>query len=123
MNNKIKAYYNALKVLRTAQQDIKIIQNLENAYNRYERYSSVNALSWVLITYKKEIDEIGKYTGVGDVDTNEELEPIEMYDQNNVSDSKIKNDLIYAIDCLIIIFAVKNFMAPNIEEAIKYVLS
>ena len=123
MNNKIKAYYNALKVLRTAQEDIQIIKWLENAYNNYERYSSVNALSQVLTTYKREIDEIGKYTGAGDVRIDEDVEPIEMYNQDNISDSKIKNDIIYAIDCLIVIFAVKNFMAPSIEEAMKYVLS
>jgi len=123
MNKKIQGYYNALKVLRVAQADLQAIKHLEDAYNNYERYSSVNALSYALITYKREIDEIGKYTGVGDVNTSEELEPIEMYDQGNISDSKIKNDIIYARDCLIIIFAVKNFMAPSIEDAMKYVLS
>ena len=123
MNKKIQGYYNALKVLRVAQADLQAIKHLEDAYNNYERYSSVNTLSYALTTYKREIDEIGKYTGVGDVNTSEELEPIEMYDQGNISDSKIKNDIIYARDCLIIIFAVKNFMAPSIEDAMKYVLS
>lgn len=123
MNNKIKNYYNALKVLRAAQEDIQVIRFLESAYNNYERYSSVNALSQILTTYKKEFNEIGKWTGAGDVEISEELEPIEMYDQGEVSDAKIKQDLIYARDCLIIIFAVKNFMAPSIEEAMKFVLS
>jgi len=72
---------------------------------------------------EKEIDRIGQLTGVGNVETSEDIEPIEMYDQDEISDEKIKNDILYAIDCLIIIFAVKNYMAPTIEDAVKFVLS
>jgi len=123
MNSKIQNYYNALKALKTAQDDIQTIKYLEHAYEHYERYLSVNALSRVLTTYKKEIDRIGQLTGVGNVETSEDIEPIEMYDQDEISDEKIKNDILYAIDCLIIIFAVKNYMAPTIEDAVKFVLS
>ena len=123
MNEKIKKYYNALKVLRTAQNDVQIIYHLENILQNYERYYAVTNLSNVLTTYKFEIDKIGQLTGMGDVEIDKNLEPIEKYNQDEISDKKIKNDILYAIDCLIIIFAVKNYMATSIEEAVKYVLS
>ena len=120
--SKINNYYNALCRLKTAQEDVKIINMVLDAINNFERYYSINILSNVLVTYRKQIDTISNLIGNENI-TIEKKEPIERYNDECVSDEKVLSDLDYVYNCLILIFAVENGMAKNLKEAVEYVNS
>ena len=100
--NKLDNYFNALSRLKVAQEDVKLINLVVSAIENYERYYSINILSNILVTYKFEIDKISKLIGNDEI-TVEKKEPIERYNDEEISDEQVLHDLHYVHDCLILI--------------------
>ena len=120
--NKLDNYFNALSRLKVAQEDVKLINLVVSAIENYERYYSINILSNILVTYKFEIDKISKLIGNDEI-TVEKKEPIERYNDEEISDEQVLHDLHYVHDCLILISAVNNGLAESLKDALQYINS
>lgn len=120
--NKLDNYFNALSRLKVAQEDVKLINLVASAIENYERYYSINILSNILVTYKFEIDKISKLIGNDEI-TVEKKEPIERYNDEEISDEQVLHDLHYVHDCLILISAVNNGLAESLKDALQYINS
>lgn len=120
--SKLDNYFNALSRLKVAQEDVKLINLVASAIENYERYYSINILSNILVTYKFEIDKISKLIGNDEI-TVEKKEPIERYNDEEISDEQVLHDLHYVRDCLILISAVNYGMAESLKDALQYINS
>ena len=120
--NKLDNYFNALSRWKVAQEDVKLINLVASAIENYERYYSINILSNILVTYKFEIDKISKLIGNDEI-TVEKKEPIERYNDEEISDEQVLHDLHYVHDCLILISAVNNGLAESLKDALQYINS
>lgn len=120
MENNLFKYYKVLSHLKAQESNMQYIYNLEYCLDNYNRETAIEVLSATLFEFEKEINHIASIVDTPfififskDVDVHQE------YKKARKTNSQIKSDICYAIDCLIIIFAVKAGIVNSIYDALK----
>lgn len=119
MENLLLKYYKTLSVLKSQQKNMQTIYNLQQCYADYNRVYAINLLSGVLYQYAKEINQIAGMMNKPYIQTFENVDIVEIYNQEEKRDEEILHNIAYAVDCLIIIFAVQAGIACSISEVVN----
>ncbi len=119
MENLLLKYYKTLSALKSQQQNMQTIYMLESFYADYERVDAISFLSAVLFKYAKEINLIAGMMNKPYIQTYKNVNIVEEYNKEKKQDDDILHDISFAVDCLIIIFAVDSGIATSIPEVIN----
>lgn len=99
-----------MKNLRSVKQEIDNYIILENLLENFDRDRAINELDRILTHYVKQIKEISKYKTKVKVHENDE----EIYETKTEDD--LIGDIIYTMNCLIIIASVKCGLEKDIKS-------